>query len=104
MLPLFISAQSKLTLPAFTEVKSIKKSTARAALLSVDPVIKRIRLPLPNCALPVEPLEKVVVPTVVFFPSGIVPVEFAATPPNRVAAVGEAKPAVHVAIVEKSSV
>jgi hypothetical protein len=47
---------------------------------------------------------KVVEAVVTLLPSGIVPVEFTATPPKRVASVGLVKPFVQVEIVEKSSV
>ena len=100
---LFTSAQSKLRVPAFLPVKSKKRSIVHALALSVVPVLNRTIVPVPLCTPPEEPVTKLAVETVVFDPSGIVPVAFTATEPQRLAPVPEAKSFVQLAISEKFS-
>lgn len=108
---LFTDFQSKLRVPAFTPVKFIKKSTATALVLSVAPVDRKTKVPsglpvkLPFWMPPDEPVVwKVADDTVVRVPSGIVPVEFTATEPNRFAPVPAVKLFVQLEIFAKSSV
>lgn len=100
---MFTSAQSKLRVPAFLPVKSKNKSIAHALVLSVAPVLNRTMAPDPLWTPPETPEEKVAVETVILDPSGIAPVAFIATDPQRFAPVPEAKSFVQLAISEKFS-
>ena len=86
---LFTDAQSKLSVPAFKPVKSIKKSRAAAVLLSADPVDNSTidceagTWSVPFCTPPDEPKVapwNVLVCAVIFIPSGMVPVALADIP------------------------
>jgi hypothetical protein len=108
--PLFTEAQSKLSVPALTPEKFIKKSIAVLEVLSVVPVVNKTILSeagawvVPFCTPPVEPETKEEVAVVIRVPLGIVPVVFTSTLPKRSAPVPETNPFVQLFMSAKASV
>jgi hypothetical protein len=91
-------------LPAFTPVKSIKKSAANEVVLFDVPVVRKIKVPVPLCTPPLDPVENEAEETVVLVASGIAAEPITATGHQRFAPIPEAKPFVQFAISEKFSV
>jgi hypothetical protein len=91
-------------------VKSIKKSIATEVEFSVVPVDKSTMLcvgvgcELPRCTPPDVPTTKVADEVLMREPSGIVPMAFTGTEPNRFAPTPAANPFVQFAMSAKFSV